>query len=145
MGYTTYFTGSVDGPTELLEEFFDWLEGHDEFGKYGADPHGFVNSEFGDDMSWYDHEEDVAELSKQFPHILFFLKGEGEEAGDVWKLWARNGKTKKVQAELVFPEFDIESELPSPDVEAALEEIRAKKRTAIDQEIARLQREKAAI
>ena len=146
MGYRTRFEGSVTGPSELVEEFDEWVgTGHATFGSYGADPTGFIDGYFGDDMSWYEHEKEVAELSADFPALLFYLRGEGEEAGDVWELWARNGKTVKVQAELTFREVDFDKELPNPEQDEELRRVRSALRAEIKAEIDRLNAELEAL
>lgn len=37
-----------------------------------------------DDVTWYDHEYDLRELSAAFPELTFILNGAGENAGDLW-------------------------------------------------------------
>jgi hypothetical protein len=62
---------------------------------------------FDDSCKWYDHEKDMSEVSKRFPNVLIRIDGEGEEAGDVWRLAAKNGRVEKIAAELVFKDFTI--------------------------------------
>jgi hypothetical protein len=50
--------------------------------------------ELGDDMKWYDHESNIKELSKLFPNHFFFVEGEGEEHGDMWKTITKAGEIK---------------------------------------------------
>lgn len=45
-----------------------------------------------DSCKWYDHDEHMLALSKEFPTITLRLDGEGEETGDVWAKWYRNGE-----------------------------------------------------
>lgn len=52
---------------------------------------------------WYDHEEDLKNFSLLYPDTLFMLTGEGEENKDLWKLYVKNGKSKKVKAIISFP------------------------------------------
>jgi len=59
-----------------------------------------------DSYKWYDHESDMKEVSKEFPNVLFTLKGEGEEAGDIWIKYFKNGKMQSCPAKLVFDEYD---------------------------------------
>jgi hypothetical protein len=54
-------------------------------------------------MKWYDHEEDMAALSKEFPNILFVLDGVGEEFPDAWRKWFYNGTVEASYAEVVYP------------------------------------------
>ncbi len=55
---------------------------------------------------WYDYEPDMEALSRLFPGVLFTLKGEGEESGDIWELRAKGGTIQKRRAEVVIPPFD---------------------------------------
>lgn len=59
-----------------------------------------------DSCKWYDHEEDMVRLSKKFPDVVFELHGEGEESGDIWVKYFKNGKKQVVKAELKFAPFD---------------------------------------
>lgn len=59
-----------------------------------------------DETKWYEHIEDMQTLSKKIPNVIFILSGYGEEPGDIWKAYFKNGKYKKIYAEIVFPEFD---------------------------------------
>jgi hypothetical protein len=59
-----------------------------------------------DSCKWYEHEEDMRKLSALFPDVLFTLSGEGEESGDIWKMYVKGGKSHSVSAEIVLPEFD---------------------------------------
>ena len=54
---------------------------------------------------WYDHESDMVRLSKQFPRMIFTLKGEGEESGDIWKKYFFNGRIQIAHAKIEFDEF----------------------------------------
>ena len=52
---------------------------------------------------WDDHEEDLKKFSLLYPDTLFMLTGEGKEDKDLWKLYVKNGKSKKVKAIISFP------------------------------------------
>ena len=62
--------------------------------------------EFGEGCKWYSHEDDMRKFSIKFKVVLFELSGEGEESGDVWKEYYKNGKMQRCKAELVFSEYD---------------------------------------
>ncbi len=52
--------------------------------------------------TWYDHEEDMLALSKQFPQILFELECQGELPDDLWRQFFQNGKTQLCPAYSTF-------------------------------------------
>jgi hypothetical protein len=55
---------------------------------------------------WYDHETDMRDFSKRFPDVLFTLNGEGEESGDVWVKYFKNGKMQSSKADIKLEKFD---------------------------------------
>lgn len=59
-----------------------------------------------DGVKWYSHVDDMKRLSLKHPDILFVVDGDGEENGDVWRAYFRNGKSYQDSAEIAFPEFD---------------------------------------
>jgi hypothetical protein len=60
-----------------------------------------------DSSKWYSHNKEMVELSKSFPEYLFILDGDGEEVGDVWREFYRNGKTYRWELpKIVRPDFD---------------------------------------
>lgn len=109
MGYYTSHTLTLehideDQPVymdhdEIIEQFRDE---YDE-AAYALTPDGSRS----ESCKWYDHQNDLVEFSKLFPEFLFILEGEGEEPGDLWKLYVKNGKGKKVRAKIVFDEVKL--------------------------------------
>lgn len=55
---------------------------------------------------WYDHEADLRALSKRYANYIFTLKGEGEEPGDIWIKYFKNGLRQESKAEMHFQPFD---------------------------------------
>jgi hypothetical protein len=119
MGYCTDYTLSYDwwkvlalmkeelkSPNEIsLEERLEYAL--DEESASGYKLKHFVNGN-ADSCKWYEHDEDMTALSKQFPTVMFTLKGEGEESGDLWVAYYLGGKSYRDNAEIVFPEFSEE-------------------------------------
>lgn len=64
------------------------------------------NGDCSDSCKWYDHETEVAQFSKIYPDVLFELSGEGEESGDIWKKYFKNGKMQLCQVKMTFDPFD---------------------------------------
>ena len=55
---------------------------------------------------WYDHEEDLCRFSRMHPEIVFKLRGDGEESGDQWFLYVKNGKSQRCKAKITFEDYD---------------------------------------
>lgn len=100
MGYYTRFSLKVIGKTDI--DIIDKLRNKCDYAEFALDEDG--NSE--KSCKWYDCKEDIKEFSKSHPDVLFLLEGEGEEAGDIWKFYARNNKCCFQQAQIVFEQFD---------------------------------------
>lgn len=64
------------------------------------------SSLFDDSIKWYDCEKDMKAYSKKHPSVLFLIDGEGEESGDIWKAYFKNGKMFKPKATLVFEDYN---------------------------------------
>jgi hypothetical protein len=62
----------------------------------------------GVDCKWYEHDEEMKPLSAKFPTVLFTLKGEGEESGDLWVKYYLAGKSQMCQGITAFEPFDKE-------------------------------------
>jgi hypothetical protein len=105
MGYYTNFKISIHKNEKQtandLEVFQLMLE---------RETDGYTFDNYGGKLStngkWYDFDENMAAVSKKFPHITFLLEGEGEEAGDLWKRYYKNGKRQECPARIVYDEFD---------------------------------------
>lgn len=55
---------------------------------------------------WYDHEEKMKNISSKYKGVLFTLRGEGEETGDLWIKYFLNGKMQHEFARIEFGAFD---------------------------------------
>lgn len=58
------------------------------------------------EAKWYDCSEHIKIISALHPDILFELSGDGEEQGDQWHRYCRNGKTQICEAIIAFDPFD---------------------------------------
>lgn len=118
MGYYTRYTLETSGQPDDIREI---IEGVDVEGNpatvYKITPRtcedvlceleaklGFSIDDYA--IKWYNHEEDIREFSKEHPDVLFTLEGWGEEQGDIWRKYFKNGKYYQVKAEINYPEFD---------------------------------------
>lgn len=59
-----------------------------------------------DECKWYNHEEDMLNFSKRFPEVVFILEGSGEEQGDQWFKYFKNGKIQRCNAIITFEKYD---------------------------------------
>ena len=99
MGYYTTFEVTVtpepDGFAEALEELT---------GQCMDD--GYIG-----DTKWYDCDKDILELSRAYTGCAFRVEGRGEEHGDHWVLYAKNGKSVKYKREEWTPPPFCEEDL----------------------------------
>ena len=98
MGYSTKYAVSQ------IEEFFDNKEINEHLCRISDYSVDFFHGE--PNCKWYDHEKDMKLLSQIYPETTFLLEGEGEESGDIWRKYFKNGKMQVCKAEIVFPAFD---------------------------------------
>lgn len=55
---------------------------------------------------WYTHEEDMKAFSRKHPDTVFKLSGEGEEVGDIWVKYFKNGKMQADKLVVSLALFD---------------------------------------
>ena len=101
MGYNTSYSLSFDESNTNVVVFLESIKDtHD----------SYLYDAWTDNLSeckWYDHQADLEALSAIFPEVLFSLEGYGEENEDIWKMYALNGNSYRIDAEITFPKFDI--------------------------------------
>ena len=57
---------------------------------------------------WYEHELQMARLSREWPGAVFELSGSGEDETDLWKKYFRNGQIHTAIAEITYQPFNPE-------------------------------------
>lgn len=92
--YTTYNLEIMPWSDEIIEDFRKTSED----AKYGLDESGDSN----DGIKWYEHDNDMTKLSKKYPNHIFKLEGDGEENGDQWKKYYKNGECQVCNAKITF-------------------------------------------
>lgn len=102
MGYYTRFEVTIDKP--LRDELGD--DDLDNALRDASGGYGFAGGETTDSCKWYEHETNMRDLSKKYPGVLFTVRGEGEESGDIWTKYFRDGKMQYCKAQIVVAPFD---------------------------------------
>jgi hypothetical protein len=102
MGYYTNYTleqvkNNIDPETQ---------EKYDKFIKEYQD--GIFEYVLEESTKWYEHDDDMCNLSSAFPKVVFRLHGDGEEPGDIWEKYYHGGKLIK--------EVRLNKSLPIPDL-----------------------------
>jgi hypothetical protein len=100
MGYSTMYSLEIEQGDITIEEFMKTVDEKSNL-YYAVDEDGSSV----DEIKWYNHEEEMKELSKKFPDIVFRLHGEGEENDDIWYKYFKNGKMQSCYATLHFDDY----------------------------------------
>ncbi len=105
MGYYTKFDLTIHEGVVNLQEVKTALDGI-----MGNSASNFILDAdliFGDDtMTWYKHDEDCATLSLKFPGVVFKLHGDGEESGDQWNSYYKDGLCQICRIVPAYPDYD---------------------------------------
>lgn len=105
MGYYTRFSLTVyQGKTEVDSALYPSFKEKNLYGRYMSIQELISGST--DSMKWYEHKQDMLEISVLYPDLVFVLDGDGEEAGDCWREFYKNGKTYRWELEVKRPPFD---------------------------------------
>lgn len=100
MGYYTDYNLSVQGAGGKEDEIEERIQ----------EISGYTGLTFSDtyNCKWYDCFKDMEAVSLEFPKATFYVDGEGEEQGDMWKAIFKNGKKKVVKPQIVWPELKLD-------------------------------------
>lgn len=99
MGYYTAYKLEIEDDDD--NQIIGRLREENEEASYALDENGDAE----ESCKWYEHNEDLIEFSTRFPEHLFTLHGEGEEAGDLWRAYFKNGKSEECRAEITYRPF----------------------------------------
>ena len=91
MGYYTDF--DISKNSKEVQEAIQEVSGYTFY-------NGLIN------CKWYGYEEDCLKVSKTFPQELIVVSGQGEEVGDLWVSYFKNGKCQRAKAQITFESFD---------------------------------------
>ena len=61
---------------------------------------------FGYEIKWYEHERHMRKYSTRYPKHLFELRGAGEENGDLWIEYYKNGQMQRCRGKVVYDDYD---------------------------------------
>lgn len=110
MGYYTTYNLNIEiqNATKGTKNLNIWpdiisdLRESNENAKYALSDDGDTS----ESCKWYSHESDIINFSIKYPDYLFILSGEGEESGDIWKKYFKNGMSQICKARVIFDEFN---------------------------------------
>ena len=112
MGYYTYYKLTWEHADDVTYgRIGEYICDHPDTVGRAVDTDGESQEE---PVKWYEHMRDMRAMSAEFPGVLFTLHGEGEEAGDLWRSYFRDGKGYSIGAVITYPEFD-EAQLTDAD------------------------------
>lgn len=108
MGYETKFKLKIHDSSPVPETDYHKAQIVESFYSAYYDDALFEGNynQWTDWMKWYDWQEELLEFSKQFPDIVFELKGSGEEKEDIWDCYFKNGECQYAEAEIILEEYD---------------------------------------
>lgn len=120
MGYYTWFEMSKmenDGKYKVNDIVQYMRKEYNERGKFYPFRYGIEYFEGDESMcdfdlscdeasKWHDHEEEMLEMSKKIPEIVFCLHGEGEASEDLWYKYFKNGKIQHCRARIEYDDYD---------------------------------------
>ncbi len=112
MGYYTRYDLDITGHNMTDFEFNEYYSKVEEdllktFEEMDILDHAFNKIfESCNEVKWYEHEEDMREVSKKFSPIMFILSGEGEDNLDSWRKYFLNGKMQECRAKIAYDSYD---------------------------------------
>ena len=110
MGYYTYYLLTVDNVKDEAEfnyfvermKAFELDDIFDEGEFYHYEDGNMATFSCYESDKWYDHDDDMINLSLEFPNMVFELQGEGEEKEDLWRTYYHNGLMEECAGRIVY-------------------------------------------
>ena len=105
MGYYTRYKLTLHEPSSFVGREEELIAGF----RKACDGAEFALTEHGNSYEatkWYSHDEDLRKFSRMYPDVVFKLTGEGEESGDQWCLYVKNGRSQMCQAKITYDDYD---------------------------------------
>ena len=109
MGYYTTFTIKIKNKLEKEgHKIYDLKEAMLEVNEEHKHVFDMSDDEIYSDggVKWYDYYEDMVKLSKMFPDLVLQVDGEGEETGDIWRTFWKDGKYQEAKRVVTIEEYD---------------------------------------
>ena len=103
--YTNYKMTVIDENGNDIDSSIEPLFHEQELYQSGVSVQDVITQKL-DAFKWYEHDKDMREYSEVHPQYLFILDGEGEESGDIWRKFYKNGKSYEWKLEYTLPDFD---------------------------------------
>ena len=108
MGYRSDFRLASNHADEVKQRILAWLETQNDDLKFYLK--NLFEDEYVYESKWYDHTDDMVELSKAFPDEQFIVEVQGEEHDDMWCSYSWHGECRIVHASIVWPKDPFEEE-----------------------------------
>ena len=90
----------------------------------------FTNSGILCDAKWYDVEQDLATLTRIFPNVVIVVDADGEEKGDVYRIYAHQGSVEFVNPVITWSEPEwVADTLDQVKIEAELNKEKEERET----------------
>ena len=108
--YTKYKIKAVDENGSFIKKkkFFNDLKLYNGEASWEKDSNNAFSLFDGEETKWYEHDDDLLLASEQHPTTTFILSGEGEDNGDVWAKFYKNGVFLVWRPEIIEPTLSME-------------------------------------
>lgn len=89
---------------EVRGEINDYFEAQGDNSQLFYLEWSIFNQYWYDHAKWYDRDEEMKELSKCFPDVVFWLEGMGEDADEKWREYYWNGNEEDAKVTTTYSE-----------------------------------------